>query len=105
MTYPPGVHRVAAPHPGNAVPPVASKAEFLAALAQALEFPPWAGHNWDATADLLADLSWLEDPHPVLVWTAPEVLAAADPDAYAMALDVLAAAGTARGLVTLLVPG
>lgn len=103
MTYPPGVHRVDAPQPGYAVPPVASKQDFLAALAQALEFPPWAGHTWDAAADLLADLSWLEDPHPVLVWTAPGALADADPAAYAMALDVLAAAGTARGLVTLLV--
>lgn len=34
------------------------KGEFLASLAQALGAPDWFGHNWDALADVLTDLSW-----------------------------------------------
>lgn len=36
------------------------KGEFLAALARAIQAPDWFGHNFDALADALADLSWLE---------------------------------------------
>lgn len=34
------------------------KGEFLATLAQVLRAPDWFGHNWDALADVLTDLSW-----------------------------------------------
>lgn len=34
-------------------------AQLFARIAQALRFPEWFGHNWDALADSLADLSWL----------------------------------------------
>lgn len=37
---------------------VHSKGEFLAALAQTIKAPDWFGHNWDALADVLTDLSW-----------------------------------------------
>ena len=37
---------------------VHSKGEFLAALAQVINAPDWFGHNWDALADVLGDLSW-----------------------------------------------
>lgn len=37
---------------------VQSKGEFLAAIAQAIHAPEWFGHNWDALADALGDLSW-----------------------------------------------
>jgi hypothetical protein len=37
---------------------VHGKGEFLAALAQAICAPDWFGHNWDALADVLGDLSW-----------------------------------------------
>lgn len=37
---------------------VQSKSEFLAVIAQAIEAPEWFGHNWDALADALGDLSW-----------------------------------------------
>ena len=37
---------------------VHSKGEFLASLAQVLGAPDWFGHNWDALADVLTDLSW-----------------------------------------------
>ncbi len=41
---------------------VQGKGEFLAAVAQAVKAPEWFGHNWDALADALGDLSW---HHPV----------------------------------------
>ena len=34
------------------------KGEFLAAVARAISAPDWFGHNFDALADALADLSW-----------------------------------------------
>ena len=37
---------------------VHGKGEFLAAMAQVLRAPDWFGHNWDALADVLGDLSW-----------------------------------------------
>ena len=37
---------------------VHSKGEFLATLAPVLAAPDWFGHNWDALADVLGDLSW-----------------------------------------------
>jgi hypothetical protein len=37
---------------------VQGKGEFLATMAQVLVAPDWFGHNWDALADVLGDLSW-----------------------------------------------
>lgn len=39
---------------------VHGKGEFLAAVAQAVKAPLWFGQNWDALADALGDLSWLD---------------------------------------------
>lgn len=39
---------------------VRDKASLFERLATALEFPDWFGHNWDALADCLGDLSWLQ---------------------------------------------
>lgn len=39
---------------------VRDKGALLDRLATSLEFPAWFGHNWDALADCLADLSWLQ---------------------------------------------
>jgi len=38
-----------------------TKAELLSYLARKLDFPYYFGRNWDALADCLHDLSWLED--------------------------------------------
>ncbi len=40
---------------------VHSKGEFLASVAHAIQAPDWFGHNFDALADALCDLSWLGD--------------------------------------------
>lgn len=85
------------------VPPVQSREQWLDAVAAALGFPSWYGRNWDAAADLLSDLGWLEQAQPVLVWVDDGRLAEADPQAHRMALDILAAAASARNLIVLLV--
>lgn len=46
---------------------VHGKGEFLAALAQVICAPDWFGHNWDALADVLGDLSWQPAPGYVLL--------------------------------------
>ena len=35
------------------------KPALLQCIARAYQFPEWFGHNWDALADALGDLSWL----------------------------------------------
>ncbi|HTY03706.1 MAG TPA: barstar family protein [Rhodocyclaceae bacterium] len=34
------------------------KEQMLAAIAKAMRFPDWFGHNFDALADCLADMGW-----------------------------------------------
>lgn len=34
------------------------KADLLKSIGDAMAFPDWYGHNWDALLDCLADLSW-----------------------------------------------
>ena len=46
---------------------VSGKGKFLAAVAQAIKAPEWFGHNWDALADALGDLSWHPAPGYVLL--------------------------------------
>lgn len=43
------------------------KGEVLAELARAIKAPDWFGHNWDALADALGDLSWQKAPGYVLL--------------------------------------
>ncbi len=38
---------------------VRDKAAFLSTAGASLNFPVWAGHNWDAFEELVNDLSWL----------------------------------------------
>lgn len=37
---------------------VSDKATLLKSIGDAMAFPDWYGHNWDALLDCLADLSW-----------------------------------------------
>ena len=43
------------------------KGEVLAELARVIAAPDWFGHNWDALADALGDLSWRKSPGYVLL--------------------------------------
>lgn len=49
-----GVHRIA-------LAGCHDKAMLMQRFAHALAFPDWFGHNWDALADALADLEWLDE--------------------------------------------
>lgn len=48
---------------------VHDKASALAAVADAGDFPDWFGHNLDALADSLADLSWRPDRPHLVLWS------------------------------------
>ena len=43
------------------------RGEVLAEMARAIQAPDWFGHNLDALADALGDLSWNEAPGYVLL--------------------------------------
>ena len=43
------------------------RGEVLAELARAIKAPDWFGHNWDALADALGDLSWCDAAGYVLL--------------------------------------
>ncbi|ENO89762.1 barstar family protein [Thauera linaloolentis] len=65
------------------------KAGVLERFATALRFPDWFGHNWDALADALCDLSWLPTPACRIVLSRPSALRAADPEVFATLLEIL----------------
>ncbi len=58
---------------------ITSKAEFLQAAAQALQFPAYFGYNWDAFEDCLTDLDRLTGKGHVLLYSQPESFAKANP--------------------------
>lgn len=66
------------------------KAALLERLAAALALPDWFGHNWDALADCLGDLSWLGDTGHLLVLEDCRRFAQAAPEDYATLLEILA---------------
>lgn len=68
------------------------KATLLRSLGDAGDFPDHYGANWDAAADLLADLSWLDasGPNPVVILLAgAETWAASNERDASVLLDVL----------------
>ncbi|THF63633.1 hypothetical protein E6C76_13645 [Pseudothauera nasutitermitis] len=74
---------------------VADKAGLLDALAAALDFPGWFGRNWDALADCLGDLSWVDAAQVVVLLEHAETLRGAAPDDYATLLEICAEAADA----------
>jgi hypothetical protein len=48
------------------------KETLLRNIADALRFPDWFGHNWDALEDCLADLSWRDAAGFVLLFSDAE---------------------------------
>jgi hypothetical protein len=63
---------------------IAAGGDLLARIAEALDFPDWFGHNWDALEDCLGDLSWRGGEGPVLLFERFP-----DGEELAMLLDVL----------------
>lgn len=68
---------------------VRDKHTLIDAIAAALEFPPGSGHNWDALADSLGDLSWLPAPGYMLLLDHALALREAAPDDFRTLLEIL----------------
>ena len=76
---------------------VADKAGFLAAAGEALQFPKWAGRNWDAFEELVNDLSWLpQAPGHVLLIDRLGGFSDSEPKELRTLLDVLETAAENR---------
>ncbi len=71
------------------------KAELLERIAAALHFPGWFGHNWDALADCLTDLSWLPAATYRITLAQAAPLRRAAPETLATALEIFDAASVA----------
>ncbi|MFD9813561.1 barstar family protein [Streptomyces sp. NPDC059080] len=90
---------------------VRDKAAFLGRCARALRFPDWFGHNWDALADCLTDLSWCPAARGrLLVITGWQEFAVAAPEDWHVVENVIADAvaywrDTDTGLAVILARG
>lgn len=72
---------------------VRDKAAFLTVCARSLALPPWFGHNWDALADCLRDLSWARPaPARLLLVSHWQPYARTAPEEWRTAQDILAEA-------------
>ena len=67
------------------------KRALLNAFARALVFPDTFGGNWDALADSLQDLSWLQGQGWVVALRGAADFAAAKSDEHAVLLEILGA--------------
>jgi len=73
---------------------VHDKEGLLTALAEALAFPPWFGHNWDALEDCLTDMSWWGAEGYVLILRHADRLHAQAEGDFLTALRILADVST-----------
>ena len=73
---------------------VRAKPELLALCQKVFDFPPAFGHNWDALADSLEDISWQPAPGYVVLVRNGGALARSSPQDFATGLEILAAAAT-----------
>ena len=64
-----------------------TKADLLTELAQKLAFPSYVGRNWDALADALCDLAWIERTVVILLHRDIPNLPAADLKTYVSVLE------------------
>jgi hypothetical protein len=71
---------------------VRDKASFLRVAGQALAFPAYAGHNWDAFEELVNDLSWAPGRGYAILYDDVYRFATAQPTAWQTARDILQSA-------------
>jgi len=71
---------------------VEGKDGLLEALARDMAFPEWFGHNWDALADCLADLSWRPAEGYLVLLEHCDLLHARAEEDHLKALELFAAA-------------
>lgn len=74
-----------------------AKNVFLERIAAALRFPDWFGHNWDAFADCLADLSWLPDVGRIVVLEHADDFAQEAPAEFTVGVEILREASRIHG--------
>ena len=72
------------------LPAARDKNGFLKAMAKALRFPDYFGHNWDAFYDCLLDLKHDEGAGTLLLLRDASGFARAEPEEFAAAVDTLA---------------
>lgn len=77
---------------------VHDKEDFLGDVCRAMKFPDWFGGNWDALADCLKDLSWVQGRGYVVILEKSKHFCAAHKHEFDEAMDVFAeASGYWRG--------
>jgi RNAse (barnase) inhibitor barstar len=65
------------------------KEDFLEHLSETMRFPDWFGGNWDALADCLRDLSWLDAKGYVIILEKSKHFCASHRHEFDEAIDVL----------------
>jgi RNAse (barnase) inhibitor barstar len=68
---------------------IKDKASFLQACNAAMEFPDYAGRNWDAFEELVTDLSWAPADGYVVLYDHASVYELSQPRSWATAMDIL----------------
>ncbi len=68
------------------------KKDFLNDVSKAMKFPDWFGGNWDALADCLKDLSWLQAKGWVVILEKSKHFCAGHRHEFEEAMDVMAEA-------------
>lgn len=86
---------------------IADKSDFLRVWSEVAVFPPYFGRNWDALDESLRDLAWAPAQGYLVLYDKVTHFAAARPDEFAVALDILQTAvehwqATATPMVVLL---
>ena len=66
-----------------------NKQTFLKQAAEAMEFPAYFGHNWDAFDECITDLTWCPAQRYVILYNHADIFAQAEPTQYQIALDIL----------------
>lgn len=70
---------------------IGSKADLLSQAAAELRFPPYFGYNWDAFEECLNDMAWEPGGPALLLFDHAQRFAAAEPEHFAVMLEILAA--------------
>jgi RNAse (barnase) inhibitor barstar len=68
---------------------ISDKDQFLKQAALILRFPEYFGNNWDAFADCLTDMSWLEADGFVILYDQFDPFAEHSPRQFETALEIL----------------
>ena len=68
---------------------IGDKDAYLGAASEAMGFPDYFGHNWDAFEECVRDLGWVPAAGYVLLYDHFDRFASADPSSWKMAHDIL----------------